>query len=264
MNLTTVQHLITAKHASTPKRLIKTLGLSLVLLVAALLPMAFNGDTSAASAFSIFAGAFLIIATIEMGSHTFNEYKQKNEAYRWLMLPASQLEKWSSSFLTSFLIVPVVYIAVFIAASIIANLLLLITGFDTSIELLNPFSDSVWNLIKGYWMIHPLFFFGAIYFKKQPILKISASIVIIIIMWAMYSVALANLLLADLVMAAKDSLQGVSPEVVTQQFSFLIFDEHGVQFVSNAFTKTVFYTLCIGYFTFFWGLSFLRFKELEL
>ncbi len=268
MNLTHVKHLITAKQASTPQRLVKTLGLTLVILVAALALLAFKGDASLETTFGTFSIAFLIVATIELGSHTFNEYKQKNEAYRWLMLPASQFEKWFSSFFTSFLIVPVVFIAVFIAATLIANLLLLVMGVDTSVELLNPFSGSVWALIKGYWMIHPLFFFAAIYFKKQPILKISGAIALVAIAWSLYSLLLVNLMFTDVMMEAQNNLQGVSKEsfkeVVNQHFSFLIINESGAQFVSNAFTKTLFYTVFLGYFAFFWGLSFLRFKELEL
>jgi len=264
MNLTHVKHLITAKQASTPQRLLKTLGLTLVILVSALALHAFSGDASLANTLRTFSFAFLVVATIELGSHTFNEYKQKNEAYRWIMIPASQLEKWFSSFFTSFLIVPVVFIAVFITATLIANVLLLVMGVGTSVELLNPFSHSVWSLIKGFWLIHPLFFFAAIYFKKQPILKVTGAIALVVITWALYSLMLVNLMFSDVMMEAQNSLMVVTPEAVAQLFGFLIIDEHGVQFVSNAFTKTLFYTVFLGYFAFFWGLSFLRFKEMEL
>ena len=194
MNTLTIVNLIIAKQTSSPSRLWKDLGLTLAILTTLMIigqfsePMKNHGD------FAIFAFAMLIVATFELGSRTFTEFKKEKIAYQWLTLPASTLEKWLSNFITSLLLVPVVFLLTLTVATLTTNLFLLLFGWGQPMPIFNPLSQEGLFLIKVYMGVHPLMFFAAIYFKKKPILKVSGALSLLLLLFVLYIGYAANLL----------------------------------------------------------------------
>ena len=264
MNTTTIFNLISAKQNSSPHRIWKDVGLSLAILTVLLVIGQFAEPTTSHMEYTSFAIAMLVIAIIELGGRAFSEFKNEKVAYQWLTLPASTTEKWLSNFITSLVLVPVAFLFVLTAATITSNLFIGIFGWGQMMPIFNPFSAEGLFLLKFYASLHPLLFFGAIYFKKRPILKTFGALAVFLMVFAFY------------VAFAVDTLfSGVFEQMAINEHSWhddsvLIFGNslritaEGVQFEHMGLLKVLAYTCSTLYFLFFWGLSYLRLKELEL
>ncbi|WP_320825593.1 hypothetical protein [Reinekea sp.] len=264
MNPTIVYQLILAKQGSKPKRVIRDIGLTWLIATAVVLLANIGSAGSFDNYSGIFGVALLFIAQLELGNHTFDEYKQERSATQWLMLPASPFEKWLSSFLTSFLVV-LVFLLVVSLSTLAANLLVSLFGWGNLVPIFNPFGQDALVLLKLYVWIHPLLFFSAIYFKKRPIIKSFGALSLLLIVWLFYTGSLVNLMLGDQISASMLEFpsQMRSAEVL-RIGNFLEIRGEDVQFNSTRFTQFASTILTLLYFGFFWLMSFLRFKELEL
>ena len=264
MNASTVYHLIAAKQASSPNRLWKDVGLVLAILTVLMIIGQFSEPMQSHRDFTVFAFAMFIIAAREMGGHTFTEFKNEKIAYQWLTLPATTGEKWLSNFITSLVLVPVAFLCVLTLATLTTNLFLLLFGWGQAMPIFNPLSHEGVFLMKAYIGFHPLLFFGAIYFKKRPILKVTGALSLLLLALALYIGFVADFLFSGI----EDQFSHMEADwtensVLTIGNSFKI-SENGVEFDHMGALKMVAYVLHIGYFAFFWGLSYLRLKELEL
>ncbi|MFQ3230801.1 hypothetical protein [Reinekea sp.] len=265
MNAMTVYQLILAKQSQQPFRLARDVSLAMIISIMVIIFATAVSDSKISSLFPIFTVAMLIVAIGEIGSHTFNEYKEKGNAYVWLMLPATTLEKWLSNFVMSFFIIPVVFILVFSASSLIAKLLIAMLGWPVEASLFNPISTDGWSLLKGYWLIHPLYFFGAIYFKNRVVMKTTAAMFILIILWFIYTAFIADLLISAQVESSLEFFESQFNHSETYiKFGPLIIEEENIRLTSPILGRLLGTAIMIGYFSYFWSLSLLRFRELEL
>ena len=264
MNPTIVYQLILAKQGSNPKRVIRDIGLTWLIATAVVLLTNIGSVGSFDNYLAIFGFALLFIAQLELGNHTFDEYKQERSATQWLMLPASSFEKWLSSFLTSFLVV-LVFLLVVSVSTLTANLLVSLFGWGNLVPIFNPFGHDALLLLKLYVWVHPVLFFSAIYFKKRPMIKTFGALSLLLIVWLLYTGSLVNLMLGDLISASVQDFQTQARAVeVLRIGNFLEIRGEDVQFTSTLFTQMVSTILTLLYFSFCWLMSFLRFKEVEL
>lgn len=265
MNALTIFQLIRAKQLSSPNRIWRDVGLALAIITLLLLVGHLNNPIVDHTAYAVFGLAMFFVAIIELGSHTFSEFKNERQAALWFTLPASTLEKWSSNFVTSFLIVPVAFLFVLMVATLLTNLLVALFGWSMGMPVFNPFSIEGFQLLKGYWLIHPLLFFGAVYFKKRPTLKTFGSLSIYLIILALFMAWLSDLLFSDLFINFD-----VDEENYTEEEMLSIFGDYiqlaadGVSIELKGWLRWLGNIAFYGYFLFFWGLSYLRLKELEL
>jgi hypothetical protein len=265
MNTLTIFQLIRAKQLSSPHRLWRDIGWALAILTVLLVIGQVAEPTADHSEYVSFVFAMFIVAIIELGSHTFSEFKQERQAVQWFTLPATTLEKWSSNFLTSFLIVPVAFLLVITVATLLANLVIAIFGWAISMPVFNPFTYEGIKLLKFYWIIHPLLFFGAIYFKKRPMLKTFGSLSLFFIGFAIFTAWVGDLLFSDLFSDIDFDDQHYTEEEIFAHFGdFIQRGADGISVEVKGWIKLLANTLFYGYFLFFWSLSYLRLKEMEL
>jgi hypothetical protein len=175
-------------------------------------------------------------------------------------VPASTFEKWLANFFYSVLIVPVGFILVLATASMLSYVLIHTLGFGQA-SLFNPFSTEGWKLLKFYWWLHPILFFSAIYFKKRPVLKINGVISLLIIAMLLY-IAFITHLLPD--HTATDLDLETYYEGMDERAAFISFSLSIKDLADKTGLLTFIKVLAWTYFPYFWGLSYLRFKELEL
>jgi hypothetical protein len=264
MNAMNIAQLIKTKQAQHPYRFLRDTGLALIISVAAIFAGMVITGNQFPTALPIFSIGMLLVAMSELGNHTFDEYKDKGSAYMWLMLPASVYEKWLSNFIMSFLIVPLVFIVVFTASTLVAKFLAMILGWPLTIGLFNPLSSDGWELLRGYWLLHPLFFFGAIYFKNRVILKTSAAMILVVILWIVFSVFMADWIISSQVESSTHLFIAHFDHAGPYEFGPFIIQGEELAFRSPALGTLIQTLVTVVYFSYFWGLSLLRFKELEL
>jgi hypothetical protein len=112
---------------------------------------------------------FVFISTSIFASQMFSEYGDKNQCIPALMLPATHFEKW----LVSFLLSTVYFLAVVIGLFYLAEVLNIL-AFNTFRPIKIPMNlangifepSQFWPMLKGFALVHSLFFFGSFYFNK--------------------------------------------------------------------------------------------------
>ena len=264
MNTLTIYQLIAAKQASSTNRLWKDVGLALAILTVLMVIGQFADPMTSHHEFSVFGFAMFIIAVREMGSQTFSELKKEKVAYQWLTLPATTTEKWLSNFVTSLVLVPVVFLLVLTLATLTTNLFLFVFGWGQPMPIFNPLSGAGLLLLKVYIGFHPIMFFAAIYFKKRPILKVFGALSLLFLVFAMYLGFVGDLLFSGIEDQVKH-MEGTWTETsVLTIGDWLRITEDGPEFSNLGTLKFIANVVNVSYFIFFWGLSYLRLKELEL
>jgi hypothetical protein len=265
MNTMTIYQLIKAKQLSSPNRLWRDAGWALAILTVLMIFGQVIEPTSSHDEYVSFAFAMFVIAVIEMGSHTFNEFKHPRSSVQWFTLPATTLEKWTSNFITSLLIVPVAFLFVLTVATLLANLFIGLFGWGIGMPIFNPFSAEGLTLLKFFWCIHPIMFFGAIYFKKRPMLKIFGSLSILLLALALFTGFVGDLLFNDVFNNNNFHNEGMDENNFSFHFGENIhISQDGIELVNGGLLKFFAYAASIAYFIFFWSLSYLRLKEMEL
>ena len=265
MNASTIWNLIAAKQSSSPNRAWKDAGWTLAILTVLFVIGQVIEPSNDHGEYIGLAVAMFVVAVIELGGHTFSEFKNDKVAVQWLTLPATTLEKWTSNFVTSFFLVPFAMWFIITAATLVANAILGLSGWSSFMPVFNPFTAEGWFLLKFYWIIHPILFFGAIYFKKRPILKTLGSLSLFFIALVLYVGFVGDWLWVD----HFEALEHLDEGNYSDEEMFFIISEHFKNTAQGLFIdwgtiKFIAHTLFYGYFVFFWGLSYLRLKELEL
>ncbi len=112
----------------------------------------------------------LIFTSIIIPGMGFRELRSKTAATTYLTLPASTTEK----FIVPFLLTTIgAILAQFLMFALFNLLAIVLAGFfHTQLEFYQFWnSPDFWDLIKAYFILHSLFFFGATAFKKSQILQ---------------------------------------------------------------------------------------------
>ncbi|TKC02854.1 hypothetical protein [Pedobacter frigoris] len=110
----------------------------------------------------------------------FAELGSQSKSISFLMLPASNLEKWLVAWVYSFVIFLVVYIACFYVVDAVV-LQIANASLKQPQKLVNIF-DPKHRLISDlviFSLLHALSFFGAVFFRKHQILKIGSLLLVL-------------------------------------------------------------------------------------
>ncbi|MCB0662635.1 MAG: hypothetical protein KDC24_07840 [Saprospiraceae bacterium] len=123
--------------------------------------------------FGLLAGGFLFTSVI------FREFGNQTERAFYLGIPASNLEKLLSKLIISNFLFIVVGVILYFLFSIINNSIVeAISGMD--IDTFNPFMKENLEVIKIYFVLHSIFFLGALAFPRYSLPKTILAIFIII------------------------------------------------------------------------------------
>jgi len=260
INLNRVVTYITLKHAMESSRLIRLGALFFAGLCALMFLLSGVKDDSLPEDLGgVYGFGILIVAVIVIGRHTFNEFKNPLTSMGWLTLPASTEEKWLANFIVSFFMAPIIYIIAVTLGSVVVKIIHVSLGWYTGFEIFNPLSASGFDLLTSYWTIHPIFFFGAIYFNKSSVMKMSAMMAIVIVGLLIYTAWVGWLLIPDQ-FSNGFSMQNGDNELHN---SMMEDDFNPLQWLPS-WSKFGFHALFYGSFLYFWVLSYLRLKEVEV
>jgi len=149
--------------------------------------------------------AFMIMlfaGGIWLTSLTFRELHQTHQQFNFLMIPASQFEKFLSKLFLTVIGYPMALLIFYtLFYAVVGSLAALIAG-HTSI-IFNPFQWNTIVALLNYIIIQAIFFLGAIYFKKLPVIKtilfIGALNIVLIIFMILVGVSIADTFSTDVV-----------------------------------------------------------------
>lgn len=240
-----VLDLIKSQHMVRPPALAKNLGTGFALILAAFVLRYLGSEEVKTDGFII--APMLVAALVFAELYMFKPLKEPRSTIFYLSVPASTTEKWLANLISSFLLLPVLVLIGCYLANFMAFFLLDLVGLVTNLR-----APKWWEALKIYWEFHPLLFFGAIYFRTGVLFKTFGSLAVLFFASALvffFAVIVASPELAHLngEVNIADGHNPLPPSIV----SFLESD--------------LFHSLMtLVYFGFFWGLSLLRLREVEV
>ncbi|OQY34618.1 MAG: hypothetical protein B6241_04125 [Spirochaetaceae bacterium 4572_59] len=131
------------------------------------------------SSYNSYFTIILYLGGIITTAAIFKDRHDRDSIHNWLMLPASTLEKYLVRFLFSTVgLILITLITVWLSSFITSLALFLLYGHSFS---LFNFTDKrdIWLIIQGYLALHPFFFLGAAWFRKNQIIKTLLTLFII-------------------------------------------------------------------------------------
>ena len=191
-------------------------------------------------------GAFytiFILLGLFFSSRAFSEIHDEQEGLRYLTTPGSELER----ILTKLIVTNLIYIILGVIYFYLVTLLLKgmnlfffdVSGGEYSFQR---------DVIKNYFVLHSVFFFGSVYFKSYQTIKLLFSGFVIFIILTIYSVINTRIIFGSLHLnGLKGGLSfGKYPEYFQGIYDTLSF---------------IFRWVLVPYF---WSLTYLRLKEQEV
>ncbi len=137
----------------------------------------------------------LFIGGFAVASGSFKAMHSINGVHDWLMLPASQEEKFLSRLLISslgyWLLTTLVYFLASVAGAILSQLLF----GDGLGNIFNPFSRSVIRMLPHYLILQSLFFAGGAVYRKHQLLKTVMTIAAGFILYGILAAIIVRLLI---------------------------------------------------------------------
>ena len=194
----------------------------------------------------LFVGGLILTSTI-FAQDLFNKSAQHN----YLMLPASQLEKFLAKGLITAVGYPVVLALLFGISSVCIELITRMF-FGNPIILFNPFSLATLQQIGHYLAIQSVFLLGATYFRKAHFVKTVLAIGLLGIIVGLYTAALMRIAFAPY-MEQLRSMQIIVDSSAIQ--------DHQTLFGVLEWVGSIFYWLIIPLFC--WFTAYQRVKEVE-
>lgn len=120
-----------------------------------------------------------IISTVDLFASDL--YKRDNQ-HTFLMLPATNAEKFLSKSLLATVVYPVALTLYFVACSVVVELLMYLI-FSNPIGIFNPLRlEGYWMLLARYWSIISLFILGATVFRKTALVKTALAFTIVVLL----------------------------------------------------------------------------------
>jgi hypothetical protein len=200
----------------------------------------------------IFYPLILLIGGTVTSSMVFNDLHQWPKNMHYLMTPASMFEKW----LVKLLFVTVFYIVMSALLYFLFSLLsiaITLPIFGRAHPIFNPFHPLIVKVAGLYFMIHSVFFFGSVYFKKYALVKTLLSITALSILIGLFAGLVMRIAFAGLFNEGSFALR-----VEGQMYDW----EKGKKFfeslwlIAEVVSKFVLPPL-------FWVLSYFRLRESE-
>ncbi len=119
----------------------------------------------------MFPGFFLVGGFIITSLIFSEDMFGKETQHEWLLLPATNLEKFLSKALLLEIGYPIAITVLFFLTSVVTEPIQLLF-FGNPMALFNPFSNGeFWVLMAQYWVWNSVFFLGAAYFHKAHFVK---------------------------------------------------------------------------------------------
>ena len=199
----------------------------------------------------VFFPISLMVGGLITVSLAFSPLYDKRRGMSYLTLPASSLEKYLSRFL-------ITSIGYLIAGTVIYILLSLLSAwittsaFKMSHPIFNPFSRNSLFFMRLYIVCHSVMFFGAIYFRKNNLLKTLLSLFLLSLaisaVVAVYYRFVFHNHFVGFGLKMVNNLEEVEP---TQDF---------IKFITGSSSVILYWIMA----PFFWITGYLRFKETEV
>ncbi|HET9570662.1 MAG TPA: hypothetical protein VFP20_04570 [Bacteroidales bacterium] len=125
-----------------------------------------------------------VILSVMACQDVFNKLRSTPSGIQYLMTPATILEKYSAAWLYSslfaFTVAQLIYFGVQLVGIDLGNL---ITGMGSGFGF--PDWKHVWNVFLTVMYLHSVFFFGSLFFRKNPIVKTLVSYIGIVLIFTM-------------------------------------------------------------------------------
>ncbi len=118
-------------------------------------------------AINLAINAYSVAIVVSACTFGLSVYAAQTSQSLWLLLPASQTEKWLAGLVMSALVIPLAALGVFILALFTSNQIA--SSQNAAMSLNDILSNPKW--IAKALTFHAIFFFGAIYFKHYRVLK---------------------------------------------------------------------------------------------
>jgi len=186
----------------------------------------------------LFVGGILLTSTL------FRDIHHRKQAYQLFMLPASLTEKFLSRLILSTIGYALGLLSIYTITLWLINLLALLLG-QYDVTFFNPWCYRIGQSIWQYIVAQSIFFLGAIYFKRYPLIKTILSICIISLLLLCLSGLLSWMAIP---LSSLAHLMAESNFSVAQVFSTL--------HIGHLFVSFLVAALC-------WITAYYRFKECE-
>lgn len=243
MNINNIKNLLNAYFVENWKRdIIWTAGImaALTLLSNVMNPYN-NGDT-------VLAGFIVFVLVIVQ--RVFMNLGNSSQSIHYLMIPASYKEKVvTNMFLVNIYAVVLPVLSILIGYTLAYFILKYCVMTEMGPFLSSLKINHIGASLIFFYMSVSVFFFGAVYFRKNPVLKTFA--VIMVIFFALSLISMLVLWL-NVRLTMHTGMMNV-------QYSFLSDSSNLPELASNILG----FIFCIGFIVFFYALSFLRLKETE-
>jgi len=151
---------------------------------------------------SIFLGGAIIT------SQSFSEMHKPEKSIHYISLPASGFEKVLSTWLHTTVIFLFIALGFFYTSWYIASSLAFVLT-NTNFVALNLFDAGLWKILGIYFVVQPVFFLGAIYFKGYNFLKTLLALFVIMVFQSMFQ-SLVSLLVFKQVLFNSPNWDGTS------------------------------------------------------
>ncbi len=127
--------------------------------------------------------SFLFIGGIIIAVDLFaSDLYRRDNQHTFLMLPATNAEKFLSKSLLATVGYPVALTLCFVVCSVVVELLMYLI-FSNPIGIFNPFAlPGYWVLLARYWSIASLFILGATVFRKTALVKTALAFTIVVLL----------------------------------------------------------------------------------
>lgn len=146
--------------------------------------------TASAGSFPAFHTGFfpniLLLIGLVATSLSFRDIHRSPQNHVSLLIPASSFEKYASRFfITTLFYIFGALVIYFAFSTFSAGVSFAI--FRSHHTIFNPFSKEILRVIASYIVVHSIFFFGAVYFKKGAFLKTLLALTVIGIFFTVFA-----------------------------------------------------------------------------
>ena len=143
----------------------------------------YAGTSFATEVYGALFPSFLFVGGIIIAVDLFaSDLYKKDNQHTFLMLPATNGEKFLSKSLLATVVYPVALTLYFVVTSVVVELLMYLI-FSNPIGIFNPFALSgYWMLLARYWSIISLFILGATVFRKSALVKTALAFTIVVLL----------------------------------------------------------------------------------
>ena len=200
---------------------LKTWGIGLgaiagILIIIALLQAWATNGTGPLSVLISLGQVMIFIGGYIITSMAYNEIHTPARSQFYLTLPATTLEKLFSHWIITS-VVFVLLANILLMASLAIGSLLVNIGWGSTIEYYNPFTERNLHIMLIYVITQSMFFLGALYFRKNNFLKTTLSLIVISMIFNIFSVVVAYLLFGSQMSGIEDNVTNVRMETLVTE-----------------------------------------------